>query len=114
LPGSLFFVALLFSPLVGMIGTYLPITAPAFIIVGSMMTSNARTIDWDDLSEGVPAPLTLVGIPLAYSIADGLALGFVSYPALKVLSGKGRQVSVVSYVVGFLLLYFLLIRSQLS
>jgi AGZA family xanthine/uracil permease-like MFS transporter len=63
----------------------------------------------------VPALLTLIGIPLAYSIADGLALGFVSYPAVKVLSGKGRQVSVVTYVVGFLLvLYFLLIRSQLS
>jgi AGZA family xanthine/uracil permease-like MFS transporter len=113
--GSLFFVALLFSPLVGMIGTYLPITAPAFIIVGSMMMSNARTIDWDDLSEGVPALLTLVGIPLAYSIADGLALGFVSYPAIKMLSGRGRQVSVVTYIVGALLvLYFLLIRSQLS
>jgi AGZA family xanthine/uracil permease-like MFS transporter len=113
--GSLFFVALLFSPLVGMIGNYLPITAPAFIIVGTMMMSNAGKIDWDDLSEGVPAFLTLAGIPLSYSIADGLALGFVSYPALKVLSGKGRQVSWVSYVVAALLVgYFLFVRSRLG
>lgn len=112
--GSLFLVALLFSPLVGMVGNYLPITAPAFIIVGSMMMSNAGKIDWDDLSEGVPAFLTLVGIPLAYSIADGLALGFVSYPVLKMLSGKGRQVGVVSYIVAvFLVGYFLFVRSRL-
>ena len=63
----------------------------------------------------MPAFLTLAGIPLAYSIADGLALGFVSYPALKVLSGKGRQVSLGSYVVAALLVgYFLFVRSRLT
>lgn len=113
--GSLFFVALVFSPLVGMIGNYLPITAPAFIIVGSMMMTHARSIDWDDLSEGVPAFLTLAGIPLSYSIADGLALGFDSYPILKLLSGKGRQVGAVSYLLAVLLIgYFAFIRSRLS
>lgn len=88
--GGLFFVALVFSPLIGMTGNYLPITAPALSIVGAMMMSNAAHIAWDDLSESVPAFLTLVGIPLAYSIADGLALGFISYPALKVLTGRAR------------------------
>jgi AGZA family xanthine/uracil permease-like MFS transporter len=111
--GSLFFVALFFSPLVGMIGNYLPITAPAFIIVGSMMMTNAANIAWDDVSESVPAFLTLAGIPLGYSIADGLALGFISYPILKFLSGKGRQVSVVSYVISLLLVgYFLFVRPR--
>jgi len=112
--GGLFFVALLFSPLIGMIGNYLPVTAPAFIIVGTMMMSNAGRIEWDDLSEGVPAFLTMVGIPLAYSIADGLALGFVSYPVLKLLSGRGRQIGAMSYVMAALLvIYFVFVRSRL-
>ncbi|RPI49816.1 MAG: NCS2 family permease, partial [Acidobacteria bacterium] len=113
--GALFFAALLFSPLIGMIGNYLPITAPALIIVGAMMMSNAARIDWDDLSEAVPGFLTLVGIPLAYSIADGLALGFMSYPVLKLLTGKGRQVGALSYVIAALLMiYFVFVRSRLA
>ena len=113
--GALFFVALVFSPLIGMIGNYLPITAPALIIVGVMMMSNATRIDWDDLSEAVPAFLTLAGIPLAYSIADGLALGFMSYPILKLLTGKGRQVGIVSYVIaGLLIMYFVFVRARLA
>ena len=112
--GALFFFALLFSPLIGMIGNYLPITAPALIIVGAMMMTNAAHIAWDDLSESVPAFLTLVGIPLAYSIGDGLALGFMSYPVLKVLTGKGRQVGVISYVIAALLVvYFVFVRTRL-
>ncbi len=113
--GALFFAALLFSPLIGMIGNYLPITAPALIIVGAMMMSNAAHIDWDDLSEAVPSFLTLAGIPLAYSIADGLALGFMSYPVLKLLTGKGRQIGVISYVIaGLLMIYFGFVRSRLA
>jgi len=112
--GVLFFLALLFSPLVGMIGSYLPITAPALVIVGAMMIQNARKIDWDDSSEGIPAFLTMIGIPLCYSIADGLALGFVSYPLLKLLSGRARSVGVMSYLMAALLaVYFLLIRASL-
>jgi AGZA family xanthine/uracil permease-like MFS transporter len=113
--GSLFFIALLFSPLIGMIGNYLPITAPALIIVGAMMMSNAAQIDWDDASESVPAFLTLIGIPLAYSIADGLALGFISYPVLKILTGRGRQIGKVSYAIAALLvIYFVFVRTRLA
>lgn len=113
--GCLFFVALLFSPLIGMIGNYLPITAPALIIVGAMMMSNASRIEWDDASESVPAFLTLVGIPLAYSIADGLALGFISYPLLKALTGRGRQIGNMSYAIAALLVfYFVFIRAGLT
>ena len=113
--GCLFFVALLFSPLIGMIGNYLPITAPALIIVGAMMMGNASRIEWDDASESVPAFLTLAGIPLAYSIADGLALGFISYPVLKLLSGKGRQIGKMPYAIAALLVfYFLFIRARLT
>jgi AGZA family xanthine/uracil permease-like MFS transporter len=113
--GSLFFVALLFSPLIGMIGNYLPITAPALIIVGAMMMSNASGIDWDDASEAVPAFLTMAGIPLSYSIADGLALGFISYPMLKLLTGRGRQIGAMSYGIAVLLIiYFVLVRARLA
>jgi adenine/guanine/hypoxanthine permease len=113
--GSLLFVALLFSPLIGMIGTYLPITAPALIIVGAMMMSNASRIEWDDASESVPAFLTMVGIPLSYSIADGLALGFISYPALKLLTGRGRQIGNMSYGIAVLLIiYFVFVRARLT
>lgn len=113
--GSLFFVALVFSPLIGMIGNYLPITAPALIIVGAMMMRNASRIEWDDASEAVPAFLTMVGIPLAYSIADGLALGFIAYPMLKALTGRGRQIGAMSYAIAALLVfYFVFVRTGLG
>jgi adenine/guanine/hypoxanthine permease len=113
--GALFVVALVFGPLVRMIGGYLPLTAPALVLVGSMMIRNARKIEWDDPSEAVPVFLTVVGIPLSYSIADGLALGFVSYPVVKLLGGRGREVKWLSYVMAALLvMYFLLVRNHLG
>ncbi len=113
--GLLFLLALFFGPLVGMIGNYTPITAPALVLVGTMMIQNARKIAWDDPSEGIPAFLTVVGIPLAYSIADGLALGFVAYPIIKVLSGRGKEARWLAYVLAALLaLYFVFVRSRLG
>lgn len=112
--GSLFLLALLFGPLIGMIGNYPPVTAPALVLVGTMMMQNARKIDWADYSESIPAFLIIVGIPLAYSIADGLALGFASYPAIKLLGGRGREVRWLSYLMaGLLALYFLFVRGRL-
>ena len=113
--GSLFFVALCFSPLIGMIASYLPITAPALIVVGAMMMSNAARIDWDDASESVPAFLTMIGIPLTYSIADGLAIGFISYPVVKALTGRGRDIGRISYAIAALLIiYFVFVRARLG
>lgn len=113
--GLLFLLALLFGPLVRMIGAYAPLTAPALVLVGTMMIQNARKIAWDDPSEAVPVFLTIVGIPLSYSIADGLALGFVAYPAVKLLGGRGREVRGLTYVMGALLVaYFLLVRNRLG
>jgi len=113
--GALFLVALLFSPLIGMIGRYAPITACALVVVGSMMMKNARKIDWDDYSESIPAFLIAIGIPLTYSIADGLALGFVSYPVVKLISGRGRSVSWLMYVLAAVLVaYFAFVRVRVS
>jgi AGZA family xanthine/uracil permease-like MFS transporter len=113
--GLFFLLAILFSPLIGMIANYAPITAPALVIVGAMMIQNVQKIQWSDYDECIPAFLTMIGIPLSYSIADGLALGFISYPILKLLSGKGRDVKSLMYVLALiLLLYFVFVRSKLT
>ena len=110
----LFLVALFFSPLVQMLGGYAPVTAPALVLVGAMMLRNVRELAWDDPTELLPSFLVLVGIPLSYSIADGLALGFVAYPLLKLLGGRVREVRWISWLLAAVLLgYFVLVRSRL-
>jgi AGZA family xanthine/uracil permease-like MFS transporter len=112
---ALFLLALFFSPLVAMVGSYPPITAPALVIVGAMMAQNAGKIDWKDYTESVPAFLTMIGIPLSYSIADGLALGFISYPIIKLFSGRGRDAGWLTYVLAVVLvLYFVLVRGKMG
>jgi AGZA family xanthine/uracil permease-like MFS transporter len=113
--GLMFLVALLFGPLIGAIANYPPITAPALVIVGALMLRSAAGIDWKDFTEAIPSFLVIVGIPLTYSIADGLALGFVAYPLIKLLTGRGRQVHALMYGLAIVLLaYFVLVRSRLG
>jgi len=108
---GLFLAALFFSPIVKMLGGYAPITAPALVLVGGMMLRNVQHLAWDDYTELLPSFLVLVGIPLSYSIADGLALGFIAYPLLKLLGGKVREVRAVSWLVAAALLcYFVFLR----
>ncbi|MEP7340814.1 MAG: NCS2 family permease [Acidobacteriota bacterium] len=96
----LFLLAAFFSPIAGAIP---PIaTAPALIIVGALMISAVKTIDWNDLTEGIPAFLTILAMPLTFSIANGLALGFIFYPLLKVLTGRWREASPLVYVLAAL------------
>ena len=76
------------------------------------MLRNVQHLDWDDYTEVLPSFLVLLGIPLSYSIADGLALGFIAYPLVKLLGGRWRDAGGVSWIVaGLLLGYFLLVRS---
>ncbi len=111
---ALFLLALFFSPLIAMVGSYPPITAPALVIVGAMMMQNVQKVDWRDYSESVPAFLTMIGIPLSYSIADGLALGFISYPIIKLFSGKGRDIVWLTYALAIVLVvYFIFVRSRM-
>lgn len=99
----LFLLAAFFSPLAGAIP---PIaTAPALIIVGALMISAVKTIDWDDLTEAIPAFLTILAMPLTYSIANGLAIGFIFYPLLKVLTGRWREASPLVYVLAALFIF---------
>jgi AGZA family xanthine/uracil permease-like MFS transporter len=91
-----------------------PIVAPALVIVGAMMMQSVRHIDWSDFSEGIPSFLIIAGIPFTYSIADGLTLGFIAYPIIKLLGGKGKDVSWLTYLVGLiLLLYMIFIKTGL-
>ena len=96
-----------------MVGSYAPITAPALVIVGSLMMQSVAKIDWPNYAESMPAFLILLGIPLSYSIADGLALGFIAYPVVKLLAGQGRDVKWLMYVIAAVLIaYFVMIRAQ--
>jgi len=93
----LFLLALFFHPFVKMIGTGIkgvggvtiyPVTAPALIIVGSLILPSLKRINWEDYTEAIPAFLSFVGIPLTYNIGEGMAFGFISYVILKLFSGK--------------------------
>lgn len=108
-----FLLALFFSPLVAMVGSYPPITAPALVVVGAMMIRNVHKIDWSDFSELAPAFLIMVGIPLCYSISDGLALGFIAYPVIKLFAGRGREVPVAMYVIAVALIGYFAMRASL-
>ncbi|MDQ3604821.1 MAG: NCS2 family permease [Gemmatimonadota bacterium] len=98
--GVLFLLAVFLSPLAAAIPAVA--TAPALIIVESLMLHSALGVRWEDATEAVPAFLTLVGMPLTFSIADGLALGFISYPLIKLLAGQGREVSPLVYLLALL------------
>lgn len=101
--GLLFVVALFLAPIVGAIPA--AATAPALILVGSMMASVLAEIDWVDPEKSIPAFLTVVMIPLSFSIANGLAFGFIAYTAIKVLRGKFRQVNWLVYLLTALFLF---------
>jgi len=97
---NLFLAALLFAPIAGIVP---PIaTAPALIVVGSLMMLSIRDIDWADTTQAIPAFLTLIAIPLTFSIANGLALGFISYPVVMALAGKARKVNWLVYLLAVL------------
>ncbi|ADU65893.1 NCS2 family permease [Desulfurispirillum indicum] len=98
--GVLFLLALFFTPIIGAVPAVA--TAPALIIVGALMLQNVRDLDFDDMSEVIPAFLTMIMMPLTFSIATGLAFGFISYPIIKALSGKLRDVSFMVWILGAL------------
>ena len=98
---ALFLLSLLLSPLVSMVGggydagggvMLYPVVAPALILVGTMMVRGVRRIEWDDPTEALPAFLTLMVMPLAVSITDGIAFGFITYALLKLATGRGAEV----------------------
>jgi adenine/guanine/hypoxanthine permease len=101
----LFIVAAFFGPLVGAVSGLAAITAPALIIVGSLMMGSISKISWDELDEAFPAFLIILSMPLTSSIATGIALGFISYPLLKVVKGRWRDVHPLLYIFAVLFFY---------
>ena len=100
--GVLFILSTFLWPIAGVVPG--AATAPALILVGALMMQAAKDIDWVDLSEGVPAFLTVILMPLTFSIANGVSFGVIAYCAIKLLSGEGKKVSPILYVVALLLI----------
>ena len=98
--GVLFLATLLVAPLVQAFPT--AAAAPALILVGSMMLSGLGEIDWEDPVVAIPAFLTLVTIPLTFSIANGLAFGIAAYAVLKLVTGQARKDDWLLYVLAAL------------
>jgi len=94
--GVLFFFTLFLAPLAGLVPA--EATAPALIIVGVLMVGAVMKINFDDFTEAFPAFLTIIFMPLAYSIADGIAFGFIAFPLVKLVSGKTREVHWLLYI----------------
>ena len=94
----MFFLALFLSPLFIMVPA--AATSPALVIVGLFMMSSIIDIDFSDYSESIPAFLTIVMMPFAYSIAEGIAFGMVSYVVLKAVAGKFKDISLIMWLLG--------------
>ena len=104
---ALFLLALFFEPLARMMSAGM-VTAPALVVVGCLMMQSVTRIKWSEFSEAIPAFLTILAMPMTFSISKGLAVGFISYPLLKLLSGKAREVHFLSYLLAGLLLVFVI------
>ena len=99
----LFLFSLFLSPLAKSIPTFA--TAPALIVVGSLMMKQLIKLPWDDVSEMIPAFAVMLFMPLTYSIANGIAMGFIFYPIVKALSGKFRDIHWLTWILCFLFLF---------
>ncbi|RLL46901.1 NCS2 family permease [Oceanobacillus piezotolerans] len=105
--GILFLLSFFFIPFINVIpGSAI---SPILIIVGALMVQNVRNINFQDLSDAIPAFLIMMMIPFSYSIADGIAIGFIAYPITKLAVGKANEVSKPLYIIaGLFLFHFLL------
>ncbi|MGA8944145.1 MAG: NCS2 family permease [Thermoactinomyces sp.] len=100
----LFVLSAFFSPLVSAVSGIAAVTAPALIIVGSLMMSQVSSIKWNEIDEAFPAFIVILSMPLTSSIATGIALGFLTYPLMKIFRGKWKEVHWLVYL--FAVLFF--------
>ena len=105
----LFIVSLLFAPLIGLVPGFA--TAPSLVLVGALMMSEVGKIEFRDFTDGLPAFLTIIMMPLTSSIANGFAFGFISYSIVKTLGGKAREVSLIMWLVSIAFIINLFLRS---
>ncbi len=95
--GILFLLALFFAPIASMVPSYA--TAPALLFVAVLMSANLALVDWKDLTEAVPALVTALMMPFSFSIAEGIAVGFICYAIMKILTGKFEDMTIGVYVI---------------
>lgn len=103
--GIFFILGMFFSPLLTVVTSQ--VTAPALIIVGVLMAGHLASISWNKLEIAIPAFLIIIGMPLSYSIADGLALGMITYPITMLAAKRGKEVSPVMYILALVFAGFL-------
>ncbi|MES2473501.1 MAG: NCS2 family permease, partial [Pseudomonadota bacterium] len=87
---GLFALALLLAPLAGAVPAYA--TAPALIFVAALFARELKEIEWDDITESLPALVTALAIPFTFSIAEGIGMGFITYAGIKLLTGRAREI----------------------
>jgi len=97
---ALFLACLFIAPLAGVVPPYA--TAPALLFVACLMLSDLGDVEWGDSTESIPAAVTALGMPFTFSIAEGIAFGFITYAALKLLTGRAREVAPVVWVIAAL------------
>lgn len=100
-----FLISMIFSPLLGLFTSQ--VTAPALIIVGVLMAQNTAHIHWEKLEIAVPSFLILLGMPLTYSISDGLSLGLITYPICMIAAKRRKEISPMMWILFFVFLIFL-------
>lgn len=108
--GIFFILGLFFSPLLVVVTTQ--VTAPALIIVGVLMAQSTRQIAWGKFEIAVPAFLIMIGMPLTYSISDGIALGFIMYPIAMIAAKRGKEVNPLMYALFFVFIGFMAILNK--
>jgi len=99
----LFLACLFIAPLAGTVPAYA--TAPALLYVSCLMLRELVDIDWNDVTEVVPAVLTALGMPFTYSVANGVAFGFISYALLTLLTGRAREVPLMAWIIAVVFLF---------
>lgn len=108
--GMLFLISMVFSPLLAVIPT--TVTAPALIIVGVLMAGNLKKINWEKFEIAFPAFLVVIGMPLTYSISNGLALGMIAYPITMIASKQAKKVSPMMYALFVVFIIFFLVTNM--
>jgi len=104
-----FILSIFFFPLLSVITS--PVTAPALIIVGVLMVSSLGNIDWKRFETAVPAFLTMISMPFAYSIATGIAIGFIFYPITMLVAGRRKEINPIMYLFFVIfVLYFIFLK----
>lgn len=100
-----FLLALVFSPLLEIVTSQ--VTAPALIIVGVLMATNLKFVEWDQIEIAIPAFFTVLMMPLTYSIATGIAVGFIFYPITMLVKGRVKEIHPIMYILAVIfILYF--------